>query len=175
MMSLEIMVWFAGCLKKHWRVWALLVGVGMAAVGLVWYGARQYDAGHAAATNKIRTEQQAAVVEAEQAAREQERAARLVYDRERQKWYDEKLKMQSDIADLRGNTERLQRIISASKASHLATGPKPGTTAGADPSAQAAWVVLGECVSEYETLAANADDLNSRLSIAQRWAKSLPD
>ena len=175
MMSLEILYWVLDGLKRHWKVWLMLVCAALAAFAVWIYGARRYDAGHRAATDKIRAEQQAAVASAERAAREKEQAAQAAFDEERKIWNDEKLKMQSSISDLRSNADRLQRVISLNKFGGRASAKQASTAAGIDPDAQAAWVVLGECVREYETLATDADDLNSRLSIGQKWVKSLPE
>ena len=146
-------------------------------LGLVWIAherGEKYQA-EVLARNKERAEQMFAVATAERVAREKELAAQAAFEKERKLWDEERLKMQAAIADLHGNTERLQRTIAAGEAGDLSTSEKPGTAAGTEPSAQAAWVVLSQCVNEYAALAADADELNSRLNIAQRWAKSLPE
>lgn len=116
----------------------------------------------------------AVVAAADNKARLKEQAAQAAFNEERKQWDEERQKMEQSIAGLRTNADRLRKTIDAGAAGYLSAGADSGAAAGANAPAQACWRVLGESIGEYEALAREADELNSRLSIGQRWARTLP-
>ena len=61
MMSLEILMWLSGCLKRYWKPLLALFVVALCCLAVWQYGENKYADGYAKATDKARSEQAAAI------------------------------------------------------------------------------------------------------------------
>lgn len=148
---------------KNWRIWAngTIVVLLMAAVLRGNILENRYQ--------KSVQAQKDAIAAANLAAREKEQKMNFEMAQARKEYENELQKQADAYAALRTDADRLRSIIATRTAAN------PATAARNDAGNQACWVVLSESIAEYEALASEADELNSRLSIAKKWARVVAD
>lgn len=143
----------------------IYIGVLLSVAVAVWgYGHHQYNNGYLKAESIYQAKQQ----KAQQQALIAEQKQRIELEKIREQYDADKQKQKLAMDSLHNDADRLRDTIA-----RLRTRAPTCPTARTDETNQTYWLVLEQCVSRYEALAKDADELNSRLWIGQKWAEKV--